>query len=88
MADYLRAGALHDWTDTNPDPVSLAKEIETLLGTVMPFPPDDKPEPRRQLFITVANGILNHLASNAAAFQFDTSKFPPTLTLTINVKKI
>lgn len=84
MADYLRAGALNDWTDTSPDPVSLAKEIETLLQAVVPFPPDDKPEPRRQLFIVLAKGILNHLSNNAAAFQIDSSKFP-TITLTINV---
>ncbi len=85
MASYLRAGALHDWTDAIPDPVSLAKEIETLLAQLLPFPSDDKPEPRRQLFIALAHGILNHLSNNADAFQTDSSHFP-VLTLTINVK--
>jgi len=75
------------WTNFGvyPDPVSLAKEIETLLGNLVPFPPDDNPTPRRLLFIALANGILSHLSNNAAAFQIDDTKFP-TITLTIDVK--
>jgi hypothetical protein len=84
MANYLRAGALHDWTDVNPDPVSLAKEIEAQLGQMLTFPPDDKPEPRRELLIAIATGIVNHLANNAAAFTIDASNFP-VLTLSITV---
>jgi len=84
MANYLRAGALHDWTDLHPDPISLAKEIEIQLSTFVKFPPDDKPEPRRELFIAIATALLNHLSNNAAAFNIDSSQFP-TLTLTITV---
>jgi hypothetical protein len=83
MAKYLRAGALHDWTDASPDPVSLAREMETALGSMVQFPPDDKPEPRRQLFIALSTAVINHLANNTGAFNFnvDMSTIPPTVTL-------
>jgi hypothetical protein len=85
MAEYLRAGALRDWTDLTPDPVSLAKEIETALATFVTFPPDDKPEPRRELFIAIASAVLNHLSNNAAAFTVNTPILPKgSVTIKVN----
>jgi hypothetical protein len=76
MGDHLRIGALSDdWT--NPAVVSMAREIEAALESLIaPLPLDDKPEPRRKLALAIATGVINHLANNAEAFTIQVPDVP------------
>jgi hypothetical protein len=85
MGTYLRAGALtDDWT--NPATVSMARDIEVALESLIQLPPDDEPAPRRELFIAIATGVINHLKNNADAFTVQVSGVPVAAHPTINVQ--
>lgn len=83
MGNYLRAGALSDnWSD--PATVSMAKEMEDALASLIPPPVNDNPDARRKLFIAIATGVINHLQQNAQAITVDVPL--PTGTVTLPVK--
>ncbi len=77
MGSYLRAGSLaDDWT--NPNIVSMAKDMEDELAKLLvQFPPDDDPTPRRKLLIAIATGVINHLKKNEDAFSIPVSGLTP-----------
>lgn len=71
MAGELYAGTLNAFDN------SMAKEIEDALAILMgPLPPGPPKvvDDRRRLFIAIANGVINHLKDNEAAFEI-TYKF-------------
>jgi len=71
MAGELYAGTLNEFDN------SMAQEIEDALALLMgPLPPGPPKvvDDRRRLFIAIANGVINHLRDNQAAFEI-TYKF-------------
>ena len=68
MAPQLYAGKLTDFND------SMAQAIENALNDLigpLPSAPPDLVDKRRALFIAIAQGVIDHLASKQAALQID-----------------
>jgi hypothetical protein len=71
MAVELYAGTLDHFNDSMAEAIEEALAI--LMGPLPPGPPKVV-EDRRKLFIAIANGVINHLRDNQAAFEI-TYKF-------------
>jgi hypothetical protein len=63
----LHAGSL-DMTAGTLTPGSMSAAIDTALAALVPFGVNEDPRGRRKLALAIAQGVIDHLVANHAAF--------------------